>query len=71
MASLFDTLASQAFRAGVTTRTDASKKWFQKSVKELGSVSREKVLKDSALDQASKTLAGNMYMYYLTMIDSH
>ena len=64
MASLFDTLASQAFRAGIQTRTNDSKKWFQKKVRELGTVNREKVLKDDALDKVGKTLAGNMYMYF-------
>ena len=64
MASLFDTISAQAFRAGITTRTDQSKKWFQKQVRELGTVSREKVLKDDALDKVGRTLAGNMYMYF-------
>ena len=64
MASLFDTLASQAFRAGIQTRTNDSKKWFQKKVRELGTVNREKVLKDDALDKVGRTLAGNMYMYF-------
>ena len=64
MASLFDTISAQAFRAGITTRTDQSKKWFQKKVRELGTVSREKVLKDDALDKVGRTLAGNMYMYF-------
>ena len=64
MASLFDTISASAFRAGIQTRTDQSKKWFQKQVRELGTVSREKVLKDDALDRVGKTLAGNMYMYF-------
>ena len=64
MASLFDTLSSQAFRAGITTRTDQSKKWFQKQVRELGTVNRTTLLKDDALDKVSRTLAGNMYMYF-------
>ena len=64
MASLFDTISASAFRAGIQTRTDQSKKWFQKQVRELGTVSREKVLKDDALDKVGKTLAGNMYMYF-------
>ena len=55
MASLFDTISAQAFRAGITTRTDQSKKWFQKKVRELGTVSREKVLKDDALDKVGRS----------------
>ena len=36
MASLFDTLQANAFRAGVTARTRESRKWFSKKVQELG-----------------------------------
>ena len=64
MASLFDTLQAQAFRAGVTARTNASKKWFQANVKKLGQVYRTSLLKDDALEPSSRNIAGNMYMYF-------
>jgi len=64
MASLFDTLETQAFRAGITARTKESKKWFETNVKKLGAVSRQALLKDDALDKVTKTLWGNMYMYF-------
>ena len=35
MASLFDTLQANAFRAGVTARTKSSRKWFEKNVQQL------------------------------------
>ena len=64
MASLFDTLELQAFRAGITARTDDSKKWFQANVKKLGQVNRTSLLKDEALDPVTKAVWGNMYMYF-------
>jgi len=64
MASLFDTLELNAFRAGITARTDDSKKWFQNNVKKLGQVNRTSLLKDSALDPVTKAVWGNMYMYF-------
>ena len=64
MASLFDTLQAQAFRAGVTARTNASKKWFQANVKKLGQVNRTSLLKDDALEPTARNIAGNMYMYF-------
>lgn len=64
MASLFDTLQAQAFRAGVTARTNKSREWFQARVKELGSVNRQQLMKDDALDPVSTEIAGNMYMYF-------
>ena len=64
MASLFDTLQAQAFRAGVTARTNASKKWFAANVKKLGQVNRTSLLKDDALEPTARNIAGNMYMYF-------
>ena len=68
MASLFDTLQTQAFRAGITARTDQSRAWFQKKVGELAVPSRSKLMKDKALGKASNVrgqqVIGNMYMYF-------
>ena len=63
MASLFDTLQANAFRAGIQGRTKASQEWFKKNVTNL-QVSRESLLKDSALDRTSQNIRGNMYMYF-------
>ena len=60
MASLFDTLQANAFRAGVTARTRESRKWFSKKVQELGTVNRTQLLKDTALDPTTKELGGSM-----------
>ena len=64
MASLFDTLQAGAQRAGVTARTKDSREWFEANVKKLAKVSRQNVLKDSALDKTTRTLPGSMYMYF-------
>tara|TARA_B100002019_G_scaffold279200_1_gene280826 strand:+ start:77 stop:667 length:591 start_codon:yes stop_codon:yes gene_type:complete len=63
MASLFDTLQAQAFRAGYTTRSKEARAWFQDKVKGL-TVNRRALLKDDALERTSRTIAGNMYMYF-------
>ena len=63
MASLFDTLQANAFRAGVQARTKQSRDWFKANVKGL-SVSRQSLLQDSALDRTSTNIRGNMYMYF-------
>ena len=63
MASLFDTLQANAFRAGVQARTQQSRDWFKKEVQGL-SISRQKVLGDSALDRTTTNLRGSMYMYF-------
>ena len=64
MASLFDTLQAQAFRAGVAPRTKDAQQWFQRNVKKLGDVNRRSLLKDDALDVTTKPKAGDMLMYF-------
>ena len=64
MASLFDTLQAQAFRAGVSPRTKESQQWFQRNVKKLADVNRRSVLKDDALDPTTKPRVGDMIMYF-------
>jgi len=63
MASLFDTLQANAFRAGITARTRESRKWFEKKVKDLRMPSRAALLKDDALEPTTREIVGNMYMY--------
>ena len=63
MASLFDTLQANAFRAGIQARTAQSRKWFQTNVTKLA-VNRQNVLKDTALTRTSSNIRGNMYMYF-------
>ena len=63
MASLFDTLQAQAFRAGVQARTKESLKWFEKNVQNLKRPSRNSLLNDPALEKESKSVIGSMYMY--------
>ncbi len=64
MASLFDTLQANAFRAGITARTKESKKWFQDNIESLNMPGRQALLKDDALEPTSKMLYGNMFMYF-------
>lgn len=64
MASLFDKLQAQAFRAGITPRTKEAQNWFRKKVKDLGDVNARALLKDDALEKSNRGVAGNMYMYF-------
>jgi len=63
MASLFDTLQANAFRAGVRQRTKQSQEWFQRTVTKLN-VSRQEVFKDTALSKSADTSRGSMYMFF-------
>lgn len=63
MASLFDTLQAQAFRAGVTGRTKESIQWFQDKVQGLNRPSVASLMSDDALDPQGNSVIGEMYMY--------
>ncbi len=64
MASIFDTISAAAFRAGIRSRTPKSEEWFTQKVKELQIPSRNKLLKDTALEKRTKPLVGDMVMYF-------
>lgn len=63
MASLFDTLQANAFKAGITARTKQSQKWFQDKIADMSLPTRAKLLKDDALDPTTREIMGSMYMY--------
>ncbi len=62
MASLFDQLESEAFRKGITARSQEANVWFAKKAKELGPIGK-KVLSDSRLGDGQQTMPGDMVMY--------
>ncbi len=64
MASLFDTLQAQAFRASITPRTKESIKWFQDKVQGLKRPSAASLMSDDALDPQGQSVVGEMYMYF-------
>jgi hypothetical protein len=64
MASLFDTLQAQAFRAGITARTKKSQKWFRDKIEDMKAPDRRALLKDDALEPTTRELRGSMYMYF-------
>ena len=64
MASIFDTLQSQAFRAGVIPRTAEATKWFQRNVKKLADHNPRRFLKDTALEPTTKPRDDDMMMYF-------
>lgn len=64
MASLFDTLQANAFRAGITARTKESQKWFQANIENMQTPGRRELLKDKALEPTDRMIFGNMFMYF-------
>ncbi len=62
--SLIQKLEYEAYRAGVQARTQEARDWFQKKLKDMGSINRQNLLKDPALIKKNKFGIGNMYMFF-------
>ena len=71
MSNIFNRLELQAFRAGITPRTDESRAWFMNKAKNMRSINRQALIKEdplkqrSALKNLSRTgLVGTMQMFF-------
>ncbi len=64
MSKLFQNLEIEAFRAGVTPRTDQSREWFRQRARSIRRVNREQLMKSNEVIQGSKSVIGNMYMFF-------
>lgn len=64
MSNLFNTLELQAFRAGITPRTEQSREWFRTKAQELKNVNRNQLMKEEPLLLRNDTAVGSMYMFF-------
>ena len=62
--SFFTSLATKAFRDGITPRTDQSRAWFRNEVRNMRNINRRTLLKDPALEKRNRARVGSMYMYF-------
>lgn len=62
--SLFQTLQTEIARSGIARRTEEANKWFMEKARELRSINRRNLLRDSALKERVRPLPGRMYMYF-------
>tara|TARA_B110000503_G_scaffold12081_1_gene16331 strand:+ start:3614 stop:4207 length:594 start_codon:yes stop_codon:yes gene_type:complete len=62
--SLFDKYEKEAFRAGVSPRTEESRKWFMDKLKGIKDFNRRSLLKDPNLNKKNTPRIGSMYMYF-------
>lgn len=64
MSKLFQNLEIEAFKAGITPRTDQSREWFRQRARNIRRVNREQLMKSNEVIQGSKSVIGNMYMFF-------
>ena len=63
MSDIFNRLERNAFRAGITPRTKASREWFMKKAMNMRSINREALMKEDPIKSRSKQIIGGMYMF--------
>jgi len=61
MTNLFDTLSREAFRAGVTPKTDESRKWFRQRAKDLRGINRKELQRELP---TGGDIIGTMQMFF-------
>ena len=71
MSNIFNRLELQAFRAGITPRTDESRTWFMNKAKNMRSINREALIREEPLQQRNALknlsrngLVGTMQMFF-------
>lgn len=62
--STFTKIHNKAAAAGITQRTEKSRAWFIKSLKNIRNISRTNLLNDSLLITQKKPLIGRMFMFF-------
>ena len=64
MSNLFRNLELQAFKAGVTPRSDESRDWFRRKAQALRRVNRETLMREKELIKSPKHIVGSMQMFF-------
>lgn len=64
MSNLFQKLELEAFRNGITPRTNQSREWFRKKAAELRNVNRNALMKEDPIVLRNRTIVGSMFMFF-------
>ena len=64
MSNLFNKLEIEAFRAGITPRTQQSREWFRKRVANIRNVNRNRLMREEPLQLTNREIVGSMYMFF-------
>lgn len=64
MSNLFHTLEYEAFRAGITPRTEQSRTWFMERAKQLRTINRNQLMKEDPVIIKNQQVIGSMFMFF-------
>lgn len=62
--NLFNKLEIEAFRAGITPRTEQSREWFRKRAQAMRRLNREQLMHADSIKRTNASVVGNMYMFF-------
>ena len=64
MSNLFKNLELEAFRAGITPRTQESRTWFRRKAQQLRRVNRRELMREEEIELRNRFMPGKMYMFF-------
>lgn len=64
MSTLFQKLEYEAFRAGITPRTEQSRAWFMDKVKDMKNINRNTLMKEEPIQLKNRQVIGSMFMFF-------
>ncbi len=64
MSNLFKNLELEAFRAGITPRTQESRSWFRRKAQQLRRVNRRELMREEEIELRNRFMPGKMYMFF-------
>lgn len=64
MSTLFQKLEYEAFRAGITPRTEQSREWFMNKVKDMRNINRNTLMKEEPIQLKNRQVIGSMFMFF-------
>ena len=64
MSNLFQKLELEAFRNGITPRTQQSRDWFRRKAAQLGNVNRNALMREEPITIRNRTIIGGMFMFF-------
>lgn len=64
MSNLFQKLELEAFRKGITPRTQESRDWFRQKASALRRISREQLMREEPLERSNSFVPGAMVMFF-------
>jgi len=64
MSNLFKTLEYEAFKAGITPRSQQSRDWFRRKSQQLRRVDRRALMQEEEITLSNKEIVGSMQMFF-------